>query len=79
MDESVAEVLTEALPLLARAVGATLAAIAGTSVELNGLHRVAADPTFLDVWVVWCGGLLFLASYVLVSDLAVRLRTPTSS
>lgn len=79
MAESIVALLAEVVPLVARGVGVALAAIVGTSVELNGLHRIASDPSLIGFWVVWMGVLLLYAGYVLASDLGVALRAPDAT
>jgi hypothetical protein len=68
MVETVFELATEFGSAAVRAVGATLAAVAGALVELNGIETLGAGEGMIGLWMAVLGGVLLIVGYVLARD-----------
>ena len=78
MIEPVLEVATEFGSAAVRAVGATLAAVAGAFVELNGIETLGAGEQTIGLWMAVLGGVLLLVGFVLAREAVGLYRAPAN-
>lgn len=74
MQELFAEVGTELVPFLFRAVGAVVLALAGTFVEFNAISTLLSGDLLLGGWLLYVGALaLYAGLFVLGPDALAEL------
>lgn len=78
MIEPVLEIAAEFGSAAVRAVGATLAAVAGAFVELNGIETLGAGEQMIGLWMAVFGGVLLVAGFVLAREAVGLYRQPAN-
>lgn len=72
--DALIELATEAGPVVVRAVGAVVTAVAGTVVELNGIRTLGTGGGITGLWMAFVGCLLLVVCYVLASETIAHVR-----
>ncbi|WP_256686404.1 hypothetical protein [Halococcus qingdaonensis] len=78
MIEPVLELVAEFGSAAMRAVGATLAAVAGVFLELNGIETLGAGEQTIGLWMAVFGGVLLIAGFVLAREAVGLYRQPAN-
>lgn len=72
--DALIELGTEAGPVVVRAVGAVVAAVAGAIVELNGIRALGTGVDATGLWMAFVGCLLLVVCYILATETIAHVR-----